>query len=197
MRNYKHMKKLPVIFIFLLLILGVIGLFFLINKPIKNAKRTTEESMIMETTEGFTYADKPESHDIKILKYTNSIGKDRKLYFSLDINKDYLLNYNVSNLTVCLVALDSNNKIINAVRKDEGDCYYSFSGSNYPLAIATIPIDSTDISIDIPADIDSEFVTKPASYFIEFVAMDNRSQENSHEWSGMVGFAVSGKINIK
>ncbi len=126
------------------------GYYFLEQNPSKLPESTLNDSTIVEATGVFNFEDRRDNYNIKILKYTDSLKDGNKLQFLLGINKDYLLNYYADEISVCLVALDYKNQIIDAIKKDKGPCYYSLSGENYPLAISTIPIDSTNVSFELP-----------------------------------------------
>jgi hypothetical protein len=190
------MRKLLFLLLFIIFIIGILWNFQIKQNKEKLIENFVNENMVTETSNGFDWDGKPGSHNIKILKYTNVIKNGQRLHFLLEINKDYISHYEEKSIKVCLVALNGESNFIDAKQKDEGSCFYSFSGQNYPLPLITIPLDSTDVSLEIPSDIGSKFVEKPTSYIVEFVAMDSRSPETSGEWEGIVGFAASSKIII-
>lgn len=195
------MKKMFLI-ILLLGALSLILIYFIGPKSADGPKvmlnNTTNNTGVKSSNnniESIVYEDALPSRDITITSYPSNVLFGENVSISWEYNS-YLANFGDA-ITLCLVAFDSTNKIIDTRANNTDACYYRFGGTHSGYKLGDGSLQSKTYKGLLPKDISSYFLTEPAFYSIQIVFLDDRPKGTTLEWGGLVGYAETGKIFTK
>lgn len=168
-----------------------------VDGPKVTLNNTTNNTVVESSnnnTESIVYEDALPPRDITITTYPSKIVFGENVSISWDYNS-YLANFGDA-ITLCLVAFDSTNKIIDTRANNTDACYYRFGGAHSGYKLGAGSLKSKTYKGLLPKDISSYFLTEPAFYSIQIVFLDDRPKGTTSEWGGLVGYAETGKIFI-
>lgn len=165
------------------------------DSPKMLLNNTTDDSTVetsAKDTESIVYEDALPPRDITITSYPSKVMLGENVSISWEYNS-YLANFGDA-ITLCLVAFDSTNKIIDTRASNTDACYYRFGGTHSGYKLGRGSLQSKTYKSLLPKDISSYFITEPAFYAIQIVFLDDRPKGTTSEWGGLVGYAETGKI---